>query len=118
MLFTKCDAYQKSFMEVVFLVQVKTWAKLLKEFCTTEELQLELLYNVLVECYKATKLMKLFPEIVRILKEEDVLDEDTILLWFREGTNPKERYVAQLSSSLHIFFAIFFFGIVIRKKIE
>jgi hypothetical protein len=29
--------------------------------------------------------MKLFPEIIRTLYDQDVLAEDTILLWFRKG---------------------------------
>ncbi|KAF3336082.1 hypothetical protein FCM35_KLT20589 [Carex littledalei] len=33
--------------------------------------------------------MKLYPEIVRSLYDLDVLAEDTILLWFRKGSNSK-----------------------------
>ncbi|KAK1409764.1 hypothetical protein QVD17_36293 [Tagetes erecta] len=71
--------------------EVKTWAKLLNTFCTSGKLELELLYKVQVQCYEDTKLMKLFPEIVRSLYDQDVLAEDTILHWFHKGTNPKGR---------------------------
>jgi hypothetical protein len=73
------------------LRQVKTWAKLLIAFCTTERLQLELMYKVQVQCYEDTKLMKLFPELIRTLYDLDVLAEDTIHRWFHKGTNPKGR---------------------------
>ncbi|XP_068666112.1 uncharacterized protein [Aristolochia californica] len=73
------------------LRQVKTWAELLNTFCTTGKLELELIYKVQIQCYEDAKLMKLFPEIVRSLYDQDVLAEDTILLWFRKGTNPKGR---------------------------
>ncbi|KAK9043671.1 hypothetical protein V6N11_072006 [Hibiscus sabdariffa] len=73
------------------LRQVKTWAKLLNSYCTSGKLELELVYKVQMQCYEDAKLMKLFPEIVRSLYEEDVLAEDTILYWFRKGTNPKGR---------------------------
>ncbi|CAA2981172.1 basic leucine zipper and W2 domain-containing 2-like [Olea europaea subsp. europaea] len=73
------------------LHQVKTWAKLLNTFCTTGKLELELLYKVQVQCYDDTKLMKLFPEIIKSLYNQDVLAEGTILHWFRKGTNPKGR---------------------------
>ncbi|KAK9146081.1 hypothetical protein Sjap_005984 [Stephania japonica] len=73
------------------LRQVKTWAKLLNTFCSNGKLELELLYKVQIQCYDDAKLIKLFPEIVRSLYEQDVLAEDTILLWFRKGTNPKGR---------------------------
>lgn len=73
------------------LRQVKTWAKLLNTFCTSGKLELELIYKVQMQCYEDTKLMKLFPEIIRSLYDQDVLAEDTILHWFRKGTNPKGR---------------------------
>ncbi|XP_074310664.1 uncharacterized protein LOC141646666 [Silene latifolia] len=73
------------------LRQVKTWAELLNTFCTTGKLELELIYKVQIQCYEDAKLMKLFPEIVRSLYDQDVLAEDTILHWFRKGTNPKGR---------------------------
>ncbi|XP_057539833.1 uncharacterized protein LOC130817888 [Amaranthus tricolor] len=73
------------------LRQVKTWAKLLNTYCTSGKLELELIYKVQSQCYEDTKLMKLFPEIVRSLYDQDVLAEDTILHWFRKGTNPKGR---------------------------
>ncbi|VFQ62570.1 unnamed protein product [Cuscuta campestris] len=73
------------------LRQVKTWAKLLNVFCTSGKLELELIYKVQVQCYEDAKLMKLFPEIIKSLYDQDVLAEDTILHWFRKGTNPKGR---------------------------
>ncbi|KAK1289504.1 hypothetical protein QJS10_CPB18g00726 [Acorus calamus] len=73
------------------LRQVKTWAQLLSTFCTNGKLELELIYKVQIQCYEDAKLMKLFPEIVRSLYDQDVLAEDTILLWFRKGVNPKGR---------------------------
>lgn len=78
------------------ILQVKAWAKLLNTFCTNGKLELELLYKVQIQCYEDAKLMKLFPEIVRSLYDQDVLAEDTILLWFRRGTNPKGRYACSL----------------------
>ncbi|KAK3441320.1 hypothetical protein EUGRSUZ_B01418 [Eucalyptus grandis] len=73
------------------LRQVKTWAGLLNAFCTSGKLQLELMYQVQTQCYEDTKLMKLFPELVRSLYDKDVLDEDTIHRWFRRGSNTKGR---------------------------
>ncbi|KAI3439395.1 uncharacterized protein J3R85_004813 [Psidium guajava] len=75
------------------LRQVKTWAGLLNTFCTSGKLELELMYKVQMQCYEDTKLMKLFPEIVRSLYDLDVLAEDTILHWFSKGTNPKGRQI-------------------------
>ncbi|KAE9444843.1 hypothetical protein C3L33_23259, partial [Rhododendron williamsianum] len=68
---------------------VKTWANLLNTFCTSGKLELELIYKAEVQCYEDAKLIKIFPEIVRSLYDQDVLAEDTILHWFCKGTNPK-----------------------------
>lgn len=76
----------------VFVMKVKTWAELLNTFCTNGKLELELMYKVQMQCYEDAKLMKLFPEIIRSLYDQDVLAEDTILHWFRKGTNSKGRY--------------------------
>ncbi|XP_074583436.1 uncharacterized protein LOC141839557 [Curcuma longa] len=73
------------------LHQVKTWAGLLNAFCTSGKLELELIYKIQIQCYEDAKLMKLFPEIIRSLYDQDVLAEDSILLWFRRGANPKGR---------------------------
>ncbi|RYR60940.1 hypothetical protein Ahy_A04g018028 isoform C [Arachis hypogaea] len=82
------------------LRQVKTWAELLNTFCTTGKLELELMYKVQMQCYEDAKLMKLFPEIIRSLYEQDVLAEDTILHWFRKGTNTKGSRQPPLSSGM------------------
>lgn len=74
------------------MVKVKTWAELLNTFCTSGKLELELMYKVQMQCYEDAKLMKLFPEIIRSLYDQDVLAEDTILHWFRKGTNSKGRH--------------------------
>ncbi|CAJ2673960.1 unnamed protein product [Trifolium pratense] len=73
------------------LCKVKTWAELLNTFCTSGKLELELMYKVQMQCYEDAKLMKLFPEIIRSLYDQDVLAEDTILHWLHKGTNPKGR---------------------------
>lgn len=50
------------------------------------------MYKIQIHCYEDAKLMKLFPEIVRALYDQDVLAEDTVLIWYKKGTNPKGRY--------------------------
>lgn len=84
------DGYHLLYLKI-FPLQVKAWAGLLNAFCTSGRLELELIYKVQTQCYEDAKLMKLFPEIIRTLYDQDVLAEDTILLWFRKGSNPKGR---------------------------
>jgi hypothetical protein len=84
----------------LFDSQVKTWGKLLGTFCTTAKLEMDLIYRIQTHCYEDAKLMKLFPEIVQALYDQDVLAEDTVLSWFRKGTNPKGRYVLALAADV------------------
>ncbi|CAH9052153.1 unnamed protein product [Cuscuta epithymum] len=70
---------------------VKTWAKLLNAFCAS--VKLELIYKVQVQCYEDAKLMKLFPENIRLLYDQDILAEDTILPWFRMQKNNSQGQV-------------------------
>lgn len=73
------------------LRQLRSWGPLLGAFATTARLEMELLYRIQMQCYEDAKVQKLFAEFVRTLYDGDVLAEDTILLWFRKGTNPKGR---------------------------
>eukprot|EP00897_Mesotaenium_endlicherianum_P009042 jgi/Mesen1/8166/ME000438S07269 len=73
------------------LRQVKTWGKLVGAFTVSAKLEAELLYKIQMQCYEDAKIQRLFPEFVRTLYDQDVLAEDTIMLWFRKGTNPKGR---------------------------
>lgn len=75
------------------LRQVKTWGSLMGAFCTTSKLELELMYKIQMQCYEDAKIQKLFPEFVRTLYDLDVLAEDTVLFWFRKGSNPKGRQI-------------------------
>eukprot|EP00475_Leptophrys_vorax_P037727 TRINITY_DN6543_c0_g1_i2.p1 TRINITY_DN6543_c0_g1~~TRINITY_DN6543_c0_g1_i2.p1 ORF type:complete len:434 (+),score=84.41 TRINITY_DN6543_c0_g1_i2:437-1738(+) len=73
------------------LRQVKSWAKLFEAVCSSAKMELELLYHIQLQCYEDAKIQRLFPEFVRTLYDLDVLAEDTIMLWFRKGSNPKGR---------------------------
>lgn len=70
---------------------MKSWGKLLGAFCTSAKLELELLYKIQMQCYEDVKIQKLFADFVKTLYDLDVLAEDTILHWFRKGTNPRGR---------------------------
>lgn len=87
--------------------QVKAWAPLLNTVCSSGKLELELMYKVQMQCYEDAKLMKVFPEVVRSLYDLDVLAEDTILHWFRKGTNTKGRYALWSRSTILIWNALF-----------
>ncbi|CAH9098604.1 unnamed protein product [Cuscuta europaea] len=82
------------------MLQVKTWAKLLNAFYTSVKLELELIYKVQAQCYEDAKLMKLFPENIRLLFDQDVLAEDrrhhpSLVLHAKEQI-PRQSFVKSL----------------------
>jgi len=44
-----------------------------------------------VYCYEDPKLLKLFSAVIRILYDNDILDEDTIKFWYKKGSHAKVR---------------------------
>ena len=46
-----------------------------------------------VYCYEDSKLLKLFCDILRILYNNDIVGEDTIMWWYKKGSSPKGRSV-------------------------
>ena len=46
-----------------------------------------------VYCYEDQGLLKLYPKIIQMMYDSDVIAEDTILLWYKQGSSPKGRQV-------------------------
>jgi hypothetical protein len=72
---------------------VRTWAKLLSSGVASKKGEMELLNRVQTTCYDDPALLKTFPEAVRHLYDKDVISEETVLSWYKRGTNPKGRAV-------------------------
>jgi len=75
------------------LRQVKQWAKLLESQCSSKKSQAELMLTIQVYCYENNKLMKVFPDIIRLLYDQDVLLEEVIIFWHKRGSHSKGRQV-------------------------
>ena len=73
------------------LKHIKAWHKLLAAFATSAKIELALLNSIQVYCYTDAKMLKLFPQIVKMVYDVDVIDEDTIMFWHRKGSSPKGR---------------------------
>lgn len=72
---------------------VRTWARVLAVPVSSRKLEMELLYRVQSNCYEDPALIKAYPDIIRNLYDKEVVTEDTIISWFKRGTNPKGRSV-------------------------
>lgn len=72
---------------------VRAWAKVLQVPVTNRKLEMELLYKVQTNCYEDPALIKAFADIARNLYDKEVVTEETIITWYKRGTNTKGRSV-------------------------
>ena len=86
-------------LEAALLVHVQVSATILAVCCRTIDLMKDvvLIFFCLFQvfCYEDSKLLKLFSDVVRVLYDNEIIAEDTILWWYKKGSHPKGRQVFQ-----------------------
>lgn len=89
----KSSTLQQTHQSVLRLLTL--WIKLFQKYCQTSKQELHLMNVIQVYCYEDTTILKLFPQIIKLFYDADVIAEDTILLWRKKGSSPKGRQVFQ-----------------------
>uniref|UniRef100_A0A7S2Z565 W2 domain-containing protein n=1 Tax=Chloropicon laureae TaxID=464258 RepID=A0A7S2Z565_9CHLO len=87
----KSNTQQQTHLSVLKLI--KTWMKMFQTHCRTSRQELVLMNVIQVYCYEDQGLLKLYPKIIQMMYDSDVIAEDTILLWYKQGSSPKGRQV-------------------------
>ncbi|XP_066301183.1 eIF5-mimic protein 2-like isoform X1 [Branchiostoma lanceolatum] len=72
---------------------LKAYAPLLAAFTTQGRSELDLLVKIQNYCYDNIQFMKVFPKILVLFYKADVLSEDAILKWHKDGHSTKGRSV-------------------------
>jgi len=75
------------------LKHLKNYVALLGAFCTTPKSETTLILRIQEYCYDNMNFMKLFQKIIVLLYKNDVLTEDSVMKWYKEGHSPKGRSV-------------------------
>jgi len=88
---SKSSTQQQTHQSVIRLL--RTWIKLFQSHCKSSRGELTLLNTIQEYLYGETAILKLFPNIVKLFYDVDILGEDTILLWYKTGSSPKGRQV-------------------------
>lgn len=83
---------QQQILQAIVAV-IKKYHKLLSAWVTSGRLELQLLITIQCHCYEDNRLLKIFTDIVRMLYDADILNEDTIMHWYKKGSHPKGRNV-------------------------
>jgi len=84
---------QASLLTAALVKAARGWAKPLQLAACSAKGEAELMSRLQSTCYEDMALLKAFPELVRHLYDKDVLSEETILGWYKKGSNPKGRAV-------------------------
>ncbi|KAI5826607.1 ARM repeat-containing protein [Schizophyllum commune Tattone D] len=78
-------------IESLALREVAKFAPILEPFCSGPKSQVALIIIVQVYCYEDSRVMKAFPQILKVLYNKDCISDQAIIYWFQKGSKPQGR---------------------------
>ncbi|KDR75907.1 hypothetical protein GALMADRAFT_248685 [Galerina marginata CBS 339.88] len=78
-------------IEGLALREVTKFAPILEPFCENGKTQIALINAVQVYCYEDTRIIKAFPQILKVLYNKDCLSDQAIIYWHQKGSKPQGR---------------------------
>ncbi|THH21336.1 hypothetical protein EW146_g186 [Bondarzewia mesenterica] len=78
-------------IEGLALREVTKYAPVLEPFCNGAKTEVALINTVQVYCYEDTRIMKAFPQILRVLYSKDCITDQAIIYWHQKGSKPQGR---------------------------
>ncbi|KAG8690813.1 hypothetical protein FRC11_008967 [Ceratobasidium sp. 423] len=76
-------------IEGLALREVTKYAPIIEPFCNTGKSQVALVNAVQVYCYDDTRIIKAFPQILKVLYNKDCVSDQAIIYWFQKGAKPQ-----------------------------
>lgn len=76
-------------IESLALREVGKFAPVLEPFCQGPKTEVALINVVQVYCYEDTKLIKAFPQILKVLYNKDCISDQAIIYWHSKGAKPQ-----------------------------
>ncbi|KAG9316725.1 armadillo-type protein [Chiua virens] len=76
-------------IEGLALREVGKFSPILKEFCTGPKVEVALINQVQVHCYEDTRIMKAFPQVLKVLYNKDCISDQAIIYWHQKGAKPQ-----------------------------
>ncbi|KAK1232296.1 hypothetical protein PQX77_004547 [Marasmius sp. AFHP31] len=71
--------------------EVGKFAPILETFCTGPKSEVALINVVQVYCYEDTRIIKAFPQILKVLYNKDCISDQAIIYWHQKGSKPQGR---------------------------
>lgn len=78
-------------IEGLALREVTKFAPILEPFCEGGKTQIALINAVQVYCYEDTRIIKAFPQILKVLYNKDCISDQAIIYWHQKGSKPQGR---------------------------
>ncbi|TEB38323.1 ARM repeat-containing protein [Coprinellus micaceus] len=78
-------------IEGLALREVTKSAPILEPFCSTAKAQVGLINIVQLYCYEDTRIIKAFPQILKVLYNQDCVSDQAIIYWHQKGSKAQGR---------------------------
>jgi len=78
-------------IEGLALREVSRFAPIIEPFCTGAKTEVALINTVQTYCYEDTRIMKAFPQILKVLYNKDCVSDQAIIYWHQKGSKPQGR---------------------------
>jgi eIF4-gamma/eIF5/eIF2-epsilon len=78
-------------IEGLALREVTRFCPILEAFTSGAKSQVALINIVQQHCYEDTRIMKTFPQILKVLYNKDVITDQAIIYWYQKGSKPQGR---------------------------
>ncbi|KAI9571111.1 hypothetical protein HD554DRAFT_249662 [Boletus coccyginus] len=78
-------------IEGLALREVGKFTPILEAFCKGPKVEVALINQVQVHCYEDTRIMRTFPQILKVLYNKDCISDQAIIYWYQKGSKPQGR---------------------------
>lgn len=87
-------------MDAQIVQHVTAHASILESFCNGAKAEVALLNAAQVYCYADTRILKAFPQLVKVLYNADCVSDQAIIYWYQKGAKPqgKQHFLKAMES--------------------
>ncbi|KAF7321466.1 W2 domain-containing protein [Mycena kentingensis (nom. inval.)] len=78
-------------IEGLALREVTKYTPIIQPFCNGAKTEVALINVVQVYCYEDTRIIKAFPQILKVLYNTDCISDQAIIYWHQKGSKPQGR---------------------------
>ncbi|KAH9946977.1 eukaryotic translation initiation factor 5C [Amylocystis lapponica] len=75
--------------EALALREIGGFSDIIEPFCNGAKTEVALINIVQVYCYEDTRIIKAFPQILKVLYNKDCISDQAIIYWYQKGAKPQ-----------------------------